>query len=428
MPATLKEKNKKISDKKLQEKIGFEPLKWQEDVLKSKSKEIVICCGRRSGKSLLVSYMALKQLLEPNSVVWIVAPNYLLTEIVFNNVIGFLVKIFNKNEYKIQNKPFKKLTLQNGSLLECKSVEAASGMLGHSTDLVIVDEAARVNSEIWTQYLEPTTQDRNGKAIFISTPTGLNWFYDKYMDLKPKGAAFNYPSKVNTVLFDDDKWEKLKKAKTQKDFEQEYEAKFISDAGQVFRNIDDIIEDYKFQEPEEGKGYIIGVDLAKHEDYTVCIVMDRISRRVVFIDRFKDIDYNIQKERIVTLTRKYNNAKVVMDGTGTGDPVVQDLKREIFIEDYRIYTNKAKEQLVDKLAIFIEQKLITIPNYEILIDELKRFGYKKNKDSNITKYSAPNHRHDDCVMALALCVWGIIGLKSEEDREPEREVFFNEYI
>ena len=248
------------------------------------------------------------------------------------------------------------------------------------------------------------------------------------MDLKPKGAAFNYPSSVNTFIFNKEKWEKLKKAKTQKDFEQEYQAKFISDAGQVFRGIDDITEDYKFQEPEDGKGYIIGVDLAKHEDYTVCVVMDRVSRRVVFIDRFKDIDYNIQKERIVVLARKYNHAKVVMDETGTADPVVQDLKIDIFVEGYRIYTNKAKEQLVDKLAIFIEQKLIVIPNYEVLIDELKRFAYKKNKESNITKYSAPNHRHDDCVIALALCVWGIIGIKKEEDNEVEKEVFFNEYL
>ena len=139
-------KDKKISDEKLQEKIDFKPLEWQGKVLKCKGKEVVICAGRRSGKSILVSYMALKKLLEPNSVVWIVAPNYLLTEIVFNNVIGFLVKILSKNEYKIQNKPFKKLTLQNGSVLECKSVEASSGMLGHSTDLVIIDEAARVNS------------------------------------------------------------------------------------------------------------------------------------------------------------------------------------------------------------------------------------------------------------------------------------------
>jgi len=416
-----------ISDAKLQKQIEFEPLDWQKEVLACPNKEMLICCGRRSGKSYLVSYLGLKKILEPNQVVWIVAPNYEMTGIVFDAVIRWLVKIVGKDGYKIINKPVKRLELANGSVLECKSVEAATGMLGRSTDLVIMDEASRINREIWTQYLEPTTQDRRGKVIFISTPTGMNWFYDKYLELKKRGAAFNYPSNVNTYVFDDQKWEELKTKVTQKIFEQEYEAKFISDAGVVFRGIEDIVEDYKYSEPEEGRGYIIGVDLAKHEDYTVLMVMDRIKLKVVFIDRFKDIDWNIQKERIVTLSKKYNNAKVVIDATGQGDPVVQELKRHVFVEDYRIYTNKAKEQLIDKLVIYIEQKMITIPNDETLILELRQYGYKLNKETGMTKYNAPSHKHDDMVIALALCVWGIIAPQKEEDREPSNIILFNEY-
>jgi len=417
----------KVSDQKLQQQIKFEPLDWQKDVLECPNREMLICCGRRSGKSYLVSYLALKKILEPNQVVWIVAPNYEMTGIVFDAVIRWLVKVFGNSGYKITNKPVKKLELENGSVLECKSVEAATGMLGRSTDLVIMDEAARVNSEIWTQYLEPTTQDRNGKVIFISTPTGLNWFYDKYLKLKKRGAAFNYPSSVNTILFDKNKWEALKEKTPQRVFEQEWEAKFISDAGSAFRGIDEIVQEYKYQEPEEGKGYIIGVDLAKHEDYTVLMVMDRTTLRVVFIDRFKDIDWNLQRERIITLARKYNNAKVVIDGTGQGDPVVQELKRHIFVEDYRIYTNKAKEQLIDKLSIYIEQKLITIPNNEDLIQELRQYEYRNNKETGITKYNAPRHKHDDMVIALALCVWGILAPQKEESDEPPQNIIFNEY-
>ena len=419
---------KKIKDEKLQKKIGFKPLPWQKEVLKCDNKEMLLCCGRRSGKTFLVSYMGFKQLLYPNQVVWIVAPNYLLTEIVFNNIVKWTAKLFNSNEYKVVNKPTKKLTLQNGSVLECKSVEAAAGMLGHSTDLIIVDEAARVPSEIWTQYLEPTTQDRNGKVVFISTPTGMNWFYDKYLDLKKKGAGFHYPSSVNKTIFTKEKWEQLKKEKTQKDFEEWYKAKFISDSGQVFRGLDDVIEDYKEVPPEEGKGYIIGVDIAKHEDYTVLMVMDRTNYKVVYMDRFKEIDYNLQKERIITLARKYNNAKVIMDETGQGDPVVQDIRRHIYIEGYRMYSNKAKEQLIDKLSIFIEQKIITIPNIPVLIDELRRYGYKKS-ESGKTKYSAPNHRHDDTVIALALCVWGILNPnKKKEEVEPQKVILHNQYL
>jgi phage FluMu gp28-like protein len=154
--------------------------------------------------------------------------------------------------------------------------------------------------------------------------------------------------------------------------------------------------------------------------------MDRTNLKVVYIDRFKDIDYNLQKERIVLAAKRYNYAKCVIDGTGTGDPVVQDLKRKLFVEDYRIYTNKAKEQLIDKLSIYIEQGMITIPNDEILLDELRRYTYTK-KESGMTTYSAPKNRHDDCVIALALCVWGVMAPQTQKETV-RRNIIHNEYI
>ncbi|MFA5197770.1 MAG: hypothetical protein WC437_05130, partial [Patescibacteria group bacterium] len=61
---------------------------------------------------------------------------------------------------------------------------------------------------------------------------------------------------------------------------------------------------------------------------------------------------------------------------------------------------------VEKLTIFIEQKHVTIPNNNILIDELEAFGYQLTDAGNV-KYSAPQGLHDDAVMSLALAVWGL---------------------
>lgn len=140
--------------------------------------------------------------------------------------------------------------------------------------------------------------DRNGSVIMISTPRGQNWFYDLWVD-NPRGR-FHFPSYINTHVFPTkETWNKLKRETPERVFEQEWEAKFLSDAGSVFRGIDNVVEDYKGEEPIDGRGYILGIDLAKHEDYTVIMAMDRSNLKVVYIDRFKDIDYNLQKERIV---------------------------------------------------------------------------------------------------------------------------------
>jgi len=414
-----------IDDKKLQKKLNFKPHEGQEKLIRSRSKLKVICAGRRFGKTMYAAYEATKKSLEDNQRIWIVAPDFSLTQIVFEEIIKNLVRILGEEGFKLTRKPHPRIALENGTIIECRSVENPKGMLGRSTDLVIMDEAAVVDREVWQQYIRPTTIDNKGNVIMISTPRGQNWFYDLWLEAG-KGK-FHFPSSMNKHVFNKKSWEELKESTPQRVFEQEYEAQFLSEAGSVFRGIDDIVGEYYREDPIEGRGYIMGVDLAKHEDYTVIIVMDRASLKVVHIDRFKDIDYNLQKERIIVTARKYNNAKAVIDATGQGDPIVQDLKQHLFVEDYRIYTNKAKEQLIDKLSIYIEQGLIEIPKHEVLIDELRRFGYIHNENSGITRYSAPRHRHDDCVIALALCVWGILGPQKEEQKTMRYQLH-NQYL
>ena len=422
----MKKLKLKISDEKLQSALKFIPHPNQKLIIDSKAKLKVVCAGRRAGKTIVAGYVATKKALEDDQRIWIVAPDFSLTQIVFEEILKNLSILFGSEGFKLVRKPHPVIKLDNGTLIECRSVENPQGMLGRSTDLVIMDEAAVVEREIWQQYLKPTTLDRNADVLMISTPRGLNWFYDFWASAGE--GRFHFTSKENKIVFPtEESWEKLKSETPERVFQQEWLAEFVSEAGSVFRGIDNIVQDYHQDEPIDGHSYIVGVDIAKYEDYTAIIVMDRAARKVVYINRFKDIDYRIIKERVIVTARKYNNAKCIIDATGQGDPVVEDLKRHLFVEDYRICTNKAKTQLVDKLSIYIEQGLITIPNNEILIDELKRYAYKTT-DSGVITYSAPEHRHDDTVIALALCVWGLRdSTKNEETNAEHHYILHNEY-
>jgi hypothetical protein len=150
----------------------------------------VLACGRRWGKTLLTSLMALAVLMQMNRRVWIVAPDYSLCEKVFRELYSILVvqlKLIRpgkpgggrarnqKGDYYLET-PW-------GSVLEAKSMENPDSLAGDANDLVIIDEAALSASlgDIWDQMIQPTLMDKQGSAVFISTPRGKNSFYKLFL-------------------------------------------------------------------------------------------------------------------------------------------------------------------------------------------------------------------------------------------------------
>lgn len=158
------------------------------EVLNDPARFKVLACGRRWGKTLLTSLMAVSVLMQENRRVWVVAPDYNLAEKVFREVYSILVtqmKIIipgkqgrarnQKGDYFLQT-PW-------GSVFEAKSMENPDSLAGEANDLVIVDEAALDPKieDIFMQMLRPTLMDKNGSAIFISTPRGKNSFYKLFL-------------------------------------------------------------------------------------------------------------------------------------------------------------------------------------------------------------------------------------------------------
>lgn len=182
-----------LYDKKIRTTQGklIQPLhNGHREVLGDEARFKVLSCGRRWGKTLLTSLMALSVLMQPRRRVWIVAPDYALTEKVFRELYSILVTQLQiiqpgkrgggrarnqKGDYYLET-PW-------GSVLEAKSMENPDSLAGEANDLVIVDEAALTPNidDIWTQMIRPTLMDKEGSAVFISTPRGKNGFYKMFM-------------------------------------------------------------------------------------------------------------------------------------------------------------------------------------------------------------------------------------------------------
>ncbi len=146
----------------------------------------------------------------------------------------------------------------------------------------------------------------------------------------------------------------------------------------------------------------MGVDLAKHQDFTVICILDN-NGRLVYFDRFNQIDWPFQKGMIYQRAIEYN-AKVLIDATGIGDPIFDDLvKMNLSVQAYK-FSHESKKALIESLIVAMENHQIVFPNIPVLVNELRTFEYEMSK-SGVLRYSAPVGFHDDTVIALALANW-----------------------
>lgn len=159
-------------------------------VLNDTARFKVLAAGRRWGKTLITSIMAMAVLMQMNRRVWVVAPDYTLGEKVFRELYNIFVtqlKIIQPGKQGRGRARFQKgdyyLETPWGSVLEVKSMERPDSLAGEALDFVIVDEAALEENleSIWNQMIQPTLMDKEGSAIFISTPRGRNSFYKLYL-------------------------------------------------------------------------------------------------------------------------------------------------------------------------------------------------------------------------------------------------------
>jgi len=305
-------------------------------------------------------------------------------------------------------KSTRRIELVNGSAIEFKSADRFDNLRGARVDFLVIDEAAMVDRDAWELTLRPTLSDTQGRAMFISTPRGRNWFYELFArgqdQQYPEYESFTFPTSSNPYIKDEE-IEEARATLPSDVFSQEYRAEFMENSAGAFRHIHNCVKG-TLEEPQSGHVYVIGWDAAKHSDFSVITVVDVERKHVVAFDRFTGIDYTFQLQRLKAVATKYNNARVVMDSTGQGDPLLEQVRALGIDVEGMTFTNARKKQHIENLALQIEQEEVSFPEIKELINELSIYEYERTRAGNVT-YAAPSGYHDDCVISLALAVWEI---------------------
>jgi hypothetical protein len=355
----------------------------QKKILECDKRFIVVMCGRRFGKSELSQLMGIKEAITGGQVAYI-TPTYKLAKTFFEKLT---VAIPFKNN--ISNL---KIYCPNNGSIEFFTGERLDNLRGRKFNLVIIDEAAFIPDleSGWQNSIRPTLTDYQGKAVFLSTPRGKNFFYSMFMKQGEndwqsfKFSTYDNPY-INTREIDEARLQLPEVV-----FEQEYLANPSENSANPFGNafIQRCIKPISAQQI-----VAYGIDLAKSVDFTVIIGLDN-GGNVAYFDRFQ-MDWHNTKANI----KRLPIAPILADSTGVGDPILEDLIREgVNIEGLK-FTSQSKQQLMEGLAQAIQQGKISYPA-GVIVDELDIFEYQFT--ANGVRYSAPSGFHDDCVMALAL--------------------------
>jgi len=370
-----------------------------------------VCCGRRWGKTLCLAGELLDRGggEQAGDYGWI-APTYNVAERgieAFRQIAEGFITVTGRAPTKVE------FTGQHGPVrVWFLSADNPDNIRGYGFQGIVVDEAASIPPDVWHYVLRPTIGQTLGWAVLISTPKGRNWFFDMFtrgLDPKePDAKSFRFPSN-SSPYFPAAEWDDARRTLPADVFKQEYEAEFLEDSAGVFHNIDRCLLTSDLCPLTSGDNVAIGADIAKHTDFTVLIAMDRRTGRCFDMERFNHLDWPIQKERILAFAQKHRG-RLILDATGAGDPIYDDLARAYpNIEPFK-FTGHSKVELIQRLIVAVEQGNVGWPapsnvegpaEWEVLSNEMKRFEYAISPSGAIT-YGAPAGFHDDCVIALAL--------------------------
>ncbi|MEM2169679.1 MAG: terminase family protein [Candidatus Bathyarchaeia archaeon] len=401
--------------------IGFKPKSFQEKLLKDESKRISVLFARQSGKSTCLAIKAIHYALtHPKTTTLIICPVYRQTL----NLGDKISEILNSlpEEYrkawclKVQKLRFYFRNLSRILLLSALSMDKIRGYTSH---MILIDEMAFIKDDekLVLNVLYPMLSTTDGAMICSSTPWGVNsMFYRVCHDPSWSHHIATwedaYREGLYSKTFVETELKALRESNPQQ-FKIEYECEFIPDMDSwlsqdlIAKCVDGSLEYVDYGTQLEGEFYA-GVDLGKHQDYSVIAVLKREDDvlKLIHLKRFPlETAY---ASVIGYLKGLYDNLKtiqsILMDQTGVGEYIVEDVRNTGLPVEGVILTAESKEQIMTYLKNIMMRGLLKYPYDRQLLHEMNVEKYELSKSGHVM-FTHPSGTHDDMLWALALAVY-----------------------
>lgn len=206
---------------------------WQSDVVRSNARYKVLRCGRRAGKTYLSCVLIIAKAMEKKGIYWFLAPYYRQAKEIAWQIFNELLPsgaVRKRNEQELS------FTLRNGSEIKLKGADSPDSLKGVGIDGIVLDEYAFCKPNVWQEIIRPMLYDRNGWALFISTPQGYNHFYDLWEQAGQLDDwdRFHYTTMDNPKISGSE-IEASRREMSKEKFAQEILAEFTKIEGAIFK-------------------------------------------------------------------------------------------------------------------------------------------------------------------------------------------------
>lgn len=326
---------------------------------------------------------------------WWVAPVYAQAKIAFRRMKrGLPPDMFSANNQEMT------ISLPNGSLIWFKSADNPDNLYGDDVHAIVVDEASRVKEEAWHACRSVLTATRGPLRAIGNVKGRKNWFYQlaRKAEAGEPGMSWSKLTAWDAVaggVLAKDEIDDAQRLLPENVFRELYLAEASEDEGNPFglKHIEACtVPEMTFSAPAA-----IGVDLAKKQDWTVAVGLDPKG----YVCGFERWQRRPWSETTETLVGIIGHTNALVDSTGVGDPIVEQLQARCRCVSGYTFTMGSKQKLMEGLAFAIQSRKVFFPKGAITA-ELENFEYEYTRTG--VRYTAPDGFHDDCVMALALAV------------------------
>ena len=364
----------------------------------------VVACGRRWGKTELGKTSILTAAIAHNKRCWWLAPTRQMASQVWRD-LKRAVRTLNGTSISESER---RIDLARGGMIAVHSAWHPNNLRGEGLDFAVLDEAAFMDPRLWIEIIRPMLATTRGRALFLSTPNGCNWFRDLHqLGADPEQSdwqSFHFPTADNPLI-DPAELADIQALTPDHVWKSEYLAQFSDDSGLVFRNISAAVAAQPFAEPQPGHTYVAGVDWGRSKDYTAIAIIDVTTAKMTALDRFSQVGWDLQRQRLRALVERWQPQVIWAEANSIGEPNIEALVQEGLPVRPFFTTGKSKSPLIESLALAIERNDISLLNDPVLLGELADYSLKR-LPSGTWRYGAPAGAHDDTVMATALAWHG----------------------
>lgn len=383
-----------------------QPYPAQAAIKNTPAKRKVVCAGRRVGKTTLAAEVGVERALDQRQVLF-ASPTQEQVDVFWDKCKAWLYPLIRAG-LVVKNETRRLLTFPGGGRIRAKTAWDADSLRGDYADFLVLDECALLAPNAWEEVGAPMLADNDGDAWFLSTPRRRNWFHALYQRAEAGGgrwAAFHLTSLENPYLSPAG-LAALTEDMTADAYKQEILAEFLEGEGAVFRNITANLTAPLGATPADHTRHalVMGVDWAQKQDYTVLSVGCAACRQEVALDRFNQIGWAIQRDRVRTLAAQWDVTEILAEANSIGGPNIEALQQDLAIPIRGFETTaQSKPPLIQSLALALERQEMAWLDVPVATAELAAYEAKVNPHTGRVSYAAPVGMHDDTVMARALC-------------------------